>query len=268
MSSNMMFTAVSGLDTFKEALSVVSNNIANANTTGFKSQTSDFGDLVSGYLNTVYPNGTADGSGSAILATTADQSTGAEITTNVWSDLMIQGAGYFKVHDLSNTVDYYTRDGSFEVDKTGYLTDMNGNQVLDVNNTAIQIPTTDATTGAGYATYAIDKNGNIVGSTSTGTQATLGQIGVTTFSNPNGMNSVGNNLLLAGPNAGTATVQAPGATTGQAGTLIEGALEQSNVDLTKQMVNMITYQADFQANSKSISTGNTLLQTVVNLIAG
>jgi flagellar hook protein FlgE len=268
MSSNMMYTAVSGLDTFKEAMSVVSNNIANSNTTGFKAQTSDFGDLVSGYLSTVYPNGTADGSGSAILATTADQSTGAEITTNVWSDCMIQGAGYFKVHNLSNTVDYYTRDGSFEVDKTGYLTDMNGNQVLDTADKAIQIPKTQTSTGNGYATYSIDQYGNVVGTTSVGGQDTLGTIGVTTFSNPNGMNSTGNNLLLAGPNAGTATVQAPGATTGQAGTLIAGALEQSNVDLTKQMVNLITYQADFQANSKSISTGNTLLQTVVNLIAG
>jgi flagellar hook protein FlgE len=264
MSSNMMYTAVSGLDTFNEAMSVVSNNIANSNTTAYKAQTVDFGNLVSGYLPTIYPNNTADGSGTAILNTSSDQNTGSEMTTNVWSNLMIQGNGFFEVQNTKNNADYYTRDGSFEINATGYLTDMNGNNVLDTAGNAIQVEADP--TNPVYSNYSVDQFGDVVGTTSTGTQATLGQIGVTTFSNPNGMISVGNNQLLTGPNSGIGVVQAAGS--GAAGSIISGALEGSNVDLTKQMVNLITYQADFQANSKSISTGNTLLQTVVNLIAG
>lgn len=263
MSSNMMYTAISGLNTFNEALSVVSNNIANANTTAYKSETVDFGDLVSGYMPTVYSDDTSQGVGSTILSTSSDQTTGTEMETNTWSDLMLQGGGYFEVQNPTSSADYYTRDGSFEVNSSGYLTDMDGNEVLDSTGNAISVAPASGTT---YSSYSIDQYGNIYGVQTNGTQVSIDQIGVTSFSNPSGLVSDGNNLMSPGTNSGSATPGTAGS--GQAGTIISGALEDSNVDITQQMVNLIDYQADYQANSKSITTGNTLLQTVVNLIQG
>jgi flagellar hook protein FlgE len=263
MSNNMMYTAISGLDTFSSALSVISDNIANANTTGWKSNTVDFGDLVSGLIATQNVNTTAQGVGSTVLGVRSDFGTGSEIQTGTWSDLMIQGNGFFCVQDTSGSK-YYTRDGSFQIDTSGFLTDMHGNQVLDSAGNAIQVEDTTKTPYPKYSSYAIDKFGNVTGTDSTGAVTTIAQLGITTFPNPNGLIRDGENLYTPGSSAGSPIVGT--ASSGQAGQLISGALEGSNVDLTQQMVNLISYQADYQANSKSIETGNTLLQTVVNLI--
>ena len=266
MAANMMYTAISGLDTFNQALSIVSDNIANANTTAFKSQMVDFGNLVSGFMPTVYGSDTAQGVGSAIISRSSDQTTGTQMQTNLWSNLMIEGAGYFEVQNPTSGADFYTRDGSFEVNASGDLTDANGDKVLNTSGNAINLNPT--TTGVTYSSYSIDQYGNITGLETNGTQVSIDQVGVTTFSNPSGLVSKGKNLMTVGPNSGTSSMGAPGAMSTGAGTIIAGALEGSNVDLTTQMVNLISYQADYQANSKSIVTGNTLLQTVVNLIAG
>ncbi len=264
MSVSMMYTAISGLDTFNEALTLVSNNIANANTTAFKSEEMDFGNLVSGYMPTVYGNDeTSPGAGSAILSTSADQTEGTEMQTGLWSDMMVQGQGYFQVEDPTSNDTFYTRDGSFEVNSADQLTNANGDEVLDTSGNAIDLTPAAGTT---YASYSVDKYGNISGVEPDGTTVSIDQIGLTTFSNPSGLVSQGNNLFTTSSNSGTSVLGAAG--TGQAGTLISGALEGSNVDLTTQMVNLINFQADYQANSKSISTGNTVLQTAVNLIAG
>jgi flagellar hook protein FlgE len=255
MAADMMYTALSGLNTFNTALSVVSDNIANANTTGWKSNNVDFGDLVSGLIPTENLNTTAQGAGSTVLGVTSDFGNGSEIQTGNWSDLMIQGDGFFCVNDTKTN--YYTRDGSFQI-YNGNLTDMHGNDVLDIAGKAIPVDTTK------YSKFSIDKFGNLSGTDATGTVKVLGQIGVTTFPNPNGLIRDGQNMYTPGTSAGAAATGAAG--TGEAGMIISGALEGSNVDLTKQMVDLITYQADYQANSKSIETGNTLLQTVVNLI--
>jgi flagellar hook protein FlgE len=259
MSANMMFTALSGLNTFNTALSVISDNIANANTTGWKSNNVDFGDLVSGLIATENINTTAQGSGSTVLGVTSDFTTGSEIQTGNWSSLMIQGNGFFAVQDPTSTAVSYTRDGSFMISPSGLLTDMNGNDVLDAKGKTITVASPST-----YSSFSIDKFGNFTGTDSTGTITKFGQIGVTTFPNPNGLIRDGKNEYTPGTSAGPPTTAAPG--TGQAGQIISGALEGSNVDLTAQMVDLITYQADYQANSKSIETGNTLLQTVVNLI--
>lgn len=263
MAANMMYTAISGLNTFNEALSVVSDNIANAATTAYKSNTVDFGDLVSGLIPTQNVNTTSQGVGSTVLSLTSDLTSGSEIQTGLWSDLMISGNGYFCVQDSSNAK-FYTRDGSFQIDTNGYLTDMHGNKVLDKNGAAIQIEDPTSATYPKYSSYAIDKFGDVTGTDSTGAVTTIGQLGITTFPNPNGLIRDGENMYTPGSSAGNPIVGT--ADSGQAGTVISGALEGSNVDLTKQMVNLISYQADYQANSKSITTGNTLLQTVVDLI--
>jgi len=262
MGANMMYTAISGLNTFSDALSVVSDNIANANTTGWKSNTVDFGDLVSGLMPTDSINTTAQGVGSQILGVTSDFTTGNEVQTGSWSDLMIQGNGFFAVQDTSGAI-YYTRDGSFQLGADGYLDDEHGNHVLDSQGKPIQIEQNPS--APVYSSYNIDKFGNVTGTDANGT-VTIDQLGITTFPNPNGLIRDGENMYTPGTSAGPAVVGTAGA--GQAGQIISGALEGSNVDLTQQMVNLITYQADYQANSKSITTGSNLLQTVVGLIPG
>jgi len=269
MAGNIMSTAVSGLNTFNEALSIVSDNIANAATTGWKSNTVDFGDLVGGLIATSNNNITAQGVGSSVLGVTSDFGVGSETQTGLWSDLMIQGNGFFEVQD-SNGADYYTRDGSFQITTggtqaapTAYLTDGHGNYVLDPSGNKISmLDPSDATTT--LTDYAIDKYGNVTGTDPKGNIIKLGVVDVSTVPNPNGLIRVGENMYTWGTSAGTVTPQAPG--TGQAGTLVSSALEGSNVDLTQQMVNLINYQADYQANSKSVTTGDTLLQTVVNMV--
>ena len=265
MSANMMYTAVAGLDTFNEALSIVSDNIANANTTGWKANTVDFGDLVSGLIATSDGVPTSQGVGSTVLGVTSDFTTGSEIQTGNWSDLMNQGNGFFAVQNPTSKAVSYTRDGSFELNSAGLLTDMKGNDVLDSAGNTV-------TVAAGTTDLSIDQFGNLSGILTGATTPTyIDTVGVTTFSNPNGLIREGNNDYTAGANVGTITIANPiagagGAAQDTAGTVISGALEGSNVDLTSQMVNLIDYQADYQANSKSIETGNTLLQTVVNLI--
>ncbi len=265
MAANMMYTAVAGLDTFNEALTVVSDNIANANTTGFKSNTVDFGDLVSGLIATADGNPTAQGVGSSVLGVTADFSTGAQVQTGNWSDLMNQGTGFFAVENPTSKAVSYTRDGSFEVNSSGLLTDMESNDVLDSAGNTITI-------ASGTTDLTVDQFGNISGVLSGATTASyIDTVGVTSFSNPNGLIREGNNDYATGANVGTITIANPvagvtGATGDTAGTVISGALEGSNVDLTAQMVNLIDYQADYQGNSKSISIASENLQTVVNLI--
>jgi flagellar hook protein FlgE len=246
----------------------VSDDIANANTTAYKSNTALFGDLVSGYLSTSYVDTKAQGAGSTVLGTETDHGTGNSIQTGNWSDIMIQGNGYFNVKD-SGGGQYYTRDGSFRIDATGYLTDQHGYQVLDKTGATIQAePTPLAPT---YSSYSIDKFGVVSGvqavATATipaGTLVPIGTLGITTFPNQDGLVRMGQNLYTPGPTAGTAVLGTAGVL--QAGQIQSGALEGSNVDLGQQMVNMIIYQSDYQANSKSIQTADTLLQTVVNLI--
>ncbi|MGC9196529.1 MAG: flagellar hook-basal body protein [Syntrophobacteraceae bacterium] len=266
MAANMMYTALSGLDVFNEALSVTSNNIANANTTAYKSQSLDFGDMVSGLMQTAYSDDTAQGVGATILGATADQSTGVEQKTNTWSDVMLQGGGFFEVQNPTTTVDSYTRDGSFQVNSAGNLTDMGGNDVLDAKGNVINLNPPTTTPPTTYTSYSIDQSGVVYGLQANGTQTSIAQIGVTTFSNPSALVSDGNNLFSTGVNSGAANLGTVGS--GTAGTIVSGALEMSNVDLTQQMVNLIDYQADYQANSKSIATGDNILQTVVNLIQG
>jgi flagellar hook protein FlgE len=273
MSTNMMYTAIAGLNTFNDALGVVSDNIANSNTTGFKSNTVDFGDLVAGLMTTDSVNTTTEGVGSQIIGTTSDFTNGNEIQTSVWSNLMIEGNGFFCVQN-SAAENFYTRDGSFEVDSKGFLTDMQGNYVLGypisstgaVSTTAGQIQTWNTATTAPYASYNIDQFGVLTGTDTSGNVTKIAQLEVDTFNNPNGLIRDGANKYTPGTSAGSPITGTAG--TGQAGKIISGALEGSNVDLTEQMVDLITYQADYQANSKSISTGSTLLQTVLSLIQG
>ncbi len=262
--SNAMSTGVTGLDTFGTALSVVSDNVANANTTAWKSNSVEFGDLVSGYYATQGADLVTQGVGSSLLGITNDKTVGPTVHTGTWSNVMIQGEGFFNVQS-SNGTTLYTRDGSFKVDKNGYLSNLQGDKVLGSDGKSIQIDDPDAEGYPNYMSYEIDQTGKIWGSpTDGGDKVELGTLRVSTFPNPEGLIRNGSNLYIPGATAGTAADSTAG--TDAAGDIVSGAIEGSNVDIAKEMVNMIIYQSDYTANSKSIRTASNMLDTVVNLI--
>jgi len=113
------------------------------------------------------------------------------------------------------------------------------------------------------SSFAIGKDGTITGSYSNGESKTLGQVLLVNFANPNGLSPVGNNLFTAGPDAGQPLIGTP--TTGQFGSLQARAVEDSNVDLTSELVNMIVAQRVYQANSQTVKVQDSVLQTLVSL---
>jgi flagellar hook protein FlgE len=253
-----LFSAISGLKGHQTMMDVVGNNIANVNTTAFKSARITFQDIISqtlrgaqaptatqGGLNPMQVGlGMQTGSLDAIMTQGNLQSTGKP------TDLAIQGDGFFQVTDGTNTL--YTRDGDF-------TTDSAGNMVLATTGMKL-VPAVTIPTGATNLTIA--SNGQV--SYTVGATVTTGPvITMASFPNPAGLTRMGNNTWQVSNNSGAATVGAPG--TGGLGTLQSGFLEMSNVDLASQFTNMIIAQRGFQANSRVITASDEILQDLVNI---
>lgn len=258
MSSSTFHIGLSGLDSFSKAISVTSDNIANSATTGFKSNTVLFGDMVSNY----YANGTTTGdkmgAGTTVLGTLKDFTQGSIDNTSTWTNVALNGDGFFAVKLAGDTTTYYTRDGNFSLDADGYLVNAEGYQVLGNDGSAIQVDTSL------YSDLYVDTTGQIYGTNGDGDVVTVGNpLLLSKFSNQNGMIRQGSNLYEAGGEVGTVTTNA----SGTIDVTVKGsALELSNVDLSTEMVNLIIYQADYNANAKSISTANDTLNNVINLV--
>ncbi|SMC19252.1 flagellar hook protein FlgE [Desulfacinum hydrothermale DSM 13146] len=381
--SQAMNIGVSGLTSSATALTVVSDNIANVNTTSYKSNSVRFGDLVGGYYSTLSIDTDREGSGTAVMGIVTEFSQGSLQSTTRWSDLAINGDGFFSVKVPGSTTVYYTRDGGFHMDKDGYFVNDLGYRVLNRDGNEIHV---DNPADPKLTDYSVDSNGQIWGTpldphqvmicdtdgTSSpkaygsvyiqnpvsdgetitvtlqntsgnqvdlafkvGTDLTLnydsdsdntndafvgsinlsefdlsgtnsilgsgtanegsylitgvadngtsltedtdwmatsndpqpvvgGQLRVSTFANNNGLIMQGNNLYTQGPESkfpihGTAN-------DGVRGAIFSRTIEASNVDLAKEMVNMITYQASYTANSKTITTASQLLDVAVNMV--
>lgn len=245
-----MNIGLTGLKAATTHLDVVSHNVANASTTGFKSGRAEFGDLVD-------PNaGESPGLGVKTQAINQQFLQGGTITTGNALDLAINGSGFFVVKDGTSTA--YTRAGSFHVDKEGYIVN-NLDQRLQGTGGDLQL------TNPPVTNIAIDKNGNITAKDNTGADiGPIGPIALVNFPNVQGLKSIGDTQWVATPESGAATaLAAPG--TGSLGLLSSGALEASNVEITEQLVDMIIAQRDFQANAQTITAGNNMVQTIVNI---
>lgn len=267
--NSAMYTAITGLDTFGTALGIVSDNIANANTTSYKANTARFGDLVSGYYATQSSDPASQGIGTTLLGVTTNLTTGSSINTGTWSNVMIQGNGYFSVQHGEETL--YTRDGTFRIDKEGFLVNIQGDQVNGIEGGAVaSIRVETDPENPTHSSYEINRSGQVWGTLVTPDQITgetkelIGTLMVTTFPNPEGLIRNGSNMYYRGADSGNPNNTIAGQD--QAGDIISGSIEGSNVDLAEEMVNMIIYQADYTANSKAISTSSNMLDTVVNLI--
>ncbi|BCJ85267.1 flagellar basal body rod protein FlgG [Effusibacillus dendaii] len=261
-----MYSGISGMRGFQTKLDVIGNNIANVNTVGFKAGRVMFKDILSQTVGgATAPGGGAGlgginpkqiGLGSATASIDTLQTPGSAQTTNVPTDAMINGDGFFVVTDGAS--DFYTRDGNFKIDAAGNLVlASNGMRVKGVTT---QLPAT-------AQSFSIDSLGNVKYVDNTGTTQSMGQMEIAKFQNPGGLMKVGDNLYVPTNNSGSAGNNPLITTAGQngAGQLIVGALEMSNVDLTNEFTEMIVAQRGFQANSRIITTSDEILQEVVNL---
>jgi flagellar basal-body rod protein FlgG len=251
-----LWAAKTGLDAQQTQMTVTANNLANVATTGFKASRGVFEDLL--YQNvtqvgantsqtTQSPSGLQLGTGVRVVATETINTQGNLNQTGNSLDLAIQGRGYFQVLLPTGTL-AYTRDGSFQVTNTGQLVTAQGYQVQP----AITIP-------AGAQSVTIGTDGTVsvqlAGQTA---PTTVGTIQLADFINPAGLQSLGGNLAAESASSGTATTGTPGVT--GLGTVTQGSLESSNVNVVEEMVNMIQIQRAYEMNSKAVQTCDQMLQ--------
>ncbi len=257
-----LYSAASGMNAQQLNVDNIANNLANANTAGFKMRRTEFQDLV--YQNMVTP-GTQSGAQSTVpvglqIGMGARPASNEIILTqgNLTQtenplDLAIQGKGFFQIRQADGTI-AYTRDGSFQLDKQGNLVNSSGLMV----EPQITIPAQalSVTVGAdGTVSYTMPGQS---------AAQTAGQLQLATFQNPAGMSSIGGNLFTATDASGQPIVNTPGSSDG-IGTLMQGYQEQSNVNVVEEFINLIQSQRAYEANSKVVKAADEMYQQINNL---
>lgn len=255
-----LWIAKTGLDAQQTRMAVVSNNLANVNTTGFKQGRAVFEDLL--YQNvrqsggqtsqdTELPSGMNLGTGVRIVATEKLFTQGSVLQTDNALDVAINGRGFFQVEQPDGSL-AYSRDGTFQLNDQGELVTASGYRIQP----GITIP--DAA-----QSITIGKDGTVsvrlAGQTST-TQ--VGSLQTVDFINPVGLQPIGENLYIETASSGTAQAGTPGQN--GLGSLNQGALEGSNVNVVSELVNMIETQRAYEMNSKAISTSDQMMQYINN----
>ncbi|MCU7851668.1 MAG: flagellar basal-body rod protein FlgG [Candidatus Thiodiazotropha sp. (ex Monitilora ramsayi)] len=253
-----LWIAKTGLDAQQTNMSVIANNLANVNTTGFKRDRPVFNDLIYQNLrqvgaqsseNTELPSGLMLGTGVKVVATQKEHSQGNIVQTGNSLDVAIQGKGYFQVlHPDGNIV--YSRDGTFSLTADGIIVTPNGYELQP----AMTVPS-DSTS----MTIGSDGVVSVLQSGST-TPTQIGQVELAYFVNPQGLEPIGDNLFRETNASGGVNTAIPGSDS--TGTLIQGALESSNVNVVEELVNMIETQRAYEMNSKAISTTDEMLSYV------
>jgi flagellar hook protein FlgE len=278
-----MFAAISGLKAHQVMLDVTAADIANVNTLGYKSSRMTFRDSLSqmqrggggATTGTGGTNAAQVGLGSQIGSIDVQMTGGALQTTGNPLDVAISGEGWFRVGPSAGgtpaaptlpTNIEYTRAGNFTTNDQGFLVTSDGNYIVGKNVTPTGPGTTDQLINIppGSTNIQVGQDGGVSYQTGT-TRVTAGYISLAKFPNQNALERLGSNTWTAGANAGPPQVGTPGAG-GVYGVTAAGSIEMSNVDLASEFTNMITAQRGFQANSRTISTADQMLQDLVNLI--
>jgi flagellar basal-body rod protein FlgG len=256
-----LWISKTGLDAQQTQMDVISNNLANVSTNGFKRSRAVFEDLLYQNLRqpgaqssqqTQLPSGLQLGTGVRPVATERIFTQGNLQQTGNDKDVAIQGQGFFQVL-LPDGTTAYTRDGSFQTDSQGQLVTSSGFSVQP----AITIP-------ANAQSISIGRDGT-VSVTQPGSSAAVqvGTLQLSTFVNPAGLLSKGENLYTETAASGTASTNTPGSN--GAGLLSQGYVETSNVNVVEELVNMIQTQRAYEINSKAISTSDEMLQKLTQL---
>ncbi len=269
-----MFSAVTGLKSHQTMMDVIGNNIANVNTAGFTASRVLFKDMYYQTLSAA-SEATDDLGGTNPMQLGYGVAVGSIQVTNSRSgyqqtartlDLYIAGDGYFVIADGNGTK--FTRVGAFDFDAEGNLVDANGNFVYGLKKNAAgkwvlgdPIKVDDL---EDYVDITIDQAGVIKGKDiNDGQIKELGRVAMAVFNNPAGLSQEGGLYLTETENSGAPVYT--GAGDGLAGPLLSGALEMSNVDLSKEFTDMIVAQRGFQANSRVITTSDQILEELINL---
>ena len=255
-----LWVAKTGLDAQQTRLAVISNNLANVSTTGFKESRAIFEDLL--YQNvrqvggqtsqdTRLPSGLLLGTGTRIVATEKLHTQGSIQMTQNSLDVAIDGKGYFPIL-MPDGTEAYTRDGSFKISDQGQLVTASGYTLQP-----------GITIAADAQSITIGQDG-VVSITLPGqpTPSAVGNIQIANFVNPTGLQPVGENLFLESAASGAAQAGTPGLT--GLGQLRQGALESSNVNIVEEMVGMIETQRAYEMNSRLISTADGMMQYLNN----
>ncbi|WP_394659347.1 flagellar hook-basal body protein [uncultured Novosphingobium sp.] len=259
------YTSISGLKNAQTDLNVISHNIANAETNGFKKSRVEFADIVAGSSFTNPKQ--QQGIGSAVDSITQNFSIGPVEQTGSALDVAITGDGFFEIRSPGGET-MFTRNGSFAVDEQGYINDGTGNRLQAFAGTAttgtpadVKIPATKGT--ATFTGVTISPKGVINASYSDGSNDTVGTVALATFIAPTGLKQVGSSNWTQTGLSGPPTFGAPD--TAGNGALLSGSIEHSNVDVAEELVNLITAQRYFQANAKAIDTATQISQTIIGL---
>jgi flagellar hook protein FlgE len=292
---NSMFSGITGMKGQQTKMDVIANNIANVNTTGFKSQRVRFQDMISQTnTNAQGPNNNGRGGinaqqvglGTQVAATDMMMQGGSLQFTGRALDFGIQNGdnSFFVVSQDGGQsgLMQYTRDGGFYTDNEGNLTTSNGFRLMgytaangelipaDSYNqdtslqgglTALSIP--QVRDGLTLQGFSIDSTGTILGTYSDGNAYVIGRIALSNFSNPDGLVKAGENIYNQSANSGVP--QFGGPSDDGFGVVRSGFLEMSNVDLATEFTEMIVASRAFQANSRSITTSDEMLQELINL---
>jgi len=258
-----LHTAATGMMAQELNVQVISNNIANMRTTGYKRQRAEFQDLLYQHVRrvgtqtsdqgTILPAGIELGSGVKTVGTPRLMTQGSLLPTGKEYDLAVRGEGMFKIQLPDGRI-AYTRDGSFELDAQGRLVTAQGNLVQP----GITIPI-DATS------VTINSQGQVfVTQPSSSTPTQVGQLELSLFINKSGLLGIGDNLFLETPASGTAQNGTPG--TDGFGNLQQGNLEQANVEAVSEISDLIAAQRAYEMNAKVISSADQMLAATANLM--
>jgi flagellar basal-body rod protein FlgG len=255
-------TAATGMAAQELNVQVISNNIANINTTSYKKQTAAFQDLIYEHVRrvgaqasdqgTILPVGIDLGGGVKTVGTPRTMTQGTLSMTGNDLDVAITGEGFFKIQMPDGTYQY-TRDGTFQMDNQGRIVTAQGNPVQ---------PTITIPNNASGLTINAQGQVSVTLPGSTTSQI-IGQIGLTRFINKGGLQPVGSNQYTDTPSSGPP--QDGVANAEGYGNITQGSLEQSNVDVVSEMSNLITAQRAYEMNSKVISAADQMMQTTTAL---
>lgn len=261
MTERALWVAKTGLDAQQTRMAVISNNLANVNTNGYKQSRAAFEDLIYQNVrqsggqtsqNTQLPSGLQLGTGVNIIATEKLHTQGNIQQTGNHLDVAINGKGFFQILMPNGEINY-TRDGSFTLDNTGQIVNSSGYPL----EPAITVPQ-DIQDGS--LTIGADGTVSVV---QAGASNNIGQIQLADFVNPTGLDAMGGTLFKETAASGAPVVAAPGDP--GFGSLLQSALETSNVNVVEELVNMIETQRAYEMNSKAITTTDQMLGELKNL---
>lgn len=251
-----LWVAKTGLDAQEFAVRSITNNIANVNTNGFKRDRPVFETLLYQTVrqpggqtseNSAMPTGLMLGTGTKTVATEKIFTVGGVIQTDNQFDMMVEGRGFFQVNLPDGNI-AYTRDGHFRPDNEGKFVNASGYELAEM----IILP-------EGTTTVTVGSDGIVTASTATDVKPIeIGKIELADFINPAGLQPIGQNLFIETAASGTPQLSLPGSN--GLGTIRQGALEGSNVNVVEELVGLIEAQRAYEMNSKAISAVDSMMQ--------